>query len=47
MSKGKGGIFVLVALLAVVAVIAMVYRSASNRELPDDEWFDFEQPSQG
>ena len=44
-SKGKGGVILLVALLAIVAVVAMVYRSASNKELPEDEWFDFEHPS--
>lgn len=44
MGKSKGGLLVLV-LLGVVVVLAMLYRASSQRELPDDEWFDFEQPS--
>lgn len=32
-----------IALVAVVAaVLAVLYRSANNAELPDDEWFEFE-----
>lgn len=27
---------------AVAAVLAALYRSANNAELPDDEWFEFE-----
>jgi hypothetical protein len=44
--KSKNGFMLLVAILAIVAVVvAMVYRSASNKELPEDEWFDFEHPT--
>jgi hypothetical protein len=43
--KGKNGLFVLVALVALASVLFMLYRSASNRDLPDDEWFDFEHPT--
>ena len=44
--KGKNGFALLIAILAIVAVVgAMVYRSASNKELPEDEWFDFEHPT--
>lgn len=46
MSKGKGGLLVLVALVAIVAVIAMIYRTTTNKEMPEDEWFDFEHPTQ-
>jgi hypothetical protein len=45
MMKGKNGLLVLVALLALIGVLAMLYRSASNRDLPEDEWFDFEHPT--
>lgn len=44
MGKSKGGILILVLLVVAVAV-AMLYRMSNQRELPDDEWFDFEQPS--
>ena len=44
MDKSKGGLLVLVVLIVAVAV-AMLYRMSSQRDLPDDEWFDFEQPS--
>jgi hypothetical protein len=44
MDKSKGGLLVLVVLVVAVAV-AMLYRMSSQRDLPDDEWFDFEQPS--
>ena len=42
MGKGKSGFMVIVALAALIAVIAMLYRSASHDELPDDEWLDFD-----
>lgn len=41
----KNGLFLVVAVLVLGAVLAMLYRSASHRELPDDEWFDFEHPN--
>lgn len=44
MGKSKGGVLLLV-VLAVVVAVGMLYRMSSQRELPDDEWFDFEQPS--
>jgi hypothetical protein len=43
--RGRNGFLVLVALLAVVAVLVALYRSASHDELPDDEWLDFEHPT--
>ena len=43
--KGKNGALVLVGLLVLAGVLAMLYRTASNRDLPEDEWFDFEQPT--
>jgi hypothetical protein len=42
---GHNGLILLVALIVLGAVLAMLYKSASNRDLPDDEWFDFEHPS--
>jgi hypothetical protein len=42
---GRNAIVLVVALLVLGAVLAMLYKSASNRDLPDDEWFDFEHPS--
>jgi hypothetical protein len=35
---------IVVALVVLGAIIAMLYRSASHEELPDDEWLDFEHP---
>lgn len=32
----------IVVLAIVAAVIAALYRSANNADLPDDEWFEFE-----
>jgi hypothetical protein len=43
--RGRIGFLVLVALLAVVAILLALYRSASHDELPDDEWLDFEHPT--
>lgn len=44
MGRNRNSMLIIVALLALVAVLAMLYRSASNDELPDDEWLDFEHP---
>ena len=44
-SGGRNGLILIVALLVLGAVLAMLYRSASHRDLPDDDWFDFEHPS--
>ena len=45
--KSRNGLILLVAILAIVSVVAaMAYRSASNKGLPEDEWFDFEHPTQ-
>ena len=38
-------LFVVIALAVVGAILAVLYRSASDDELPDDEWLDFEHPS--
>jgi hypothetical protein len=43
--RGKNGLLVLLALLVLAAVLTLLYRSATHRELPDDEWFDFEHPA--
>jgi hypothetical protein len=40
---GKG--LLLLVLIAVAVAVAMLYRASSQRDLPEDEWFDFEQPS--
>lgn len=42
---GRNTLVLVVALLVLGGILAMLYRSASNRDLPDDEWFDFEHPS--
>jgi hypothetical protein len=42
MTNGKNGLFLALALLVLGIVIALLYRSASHDELPDDEWLDFE-----
>ena len=42
---GRNALVLIVALLVLGGILAMLYRSASNRDLPDDEWFDFEHPS--
>ena len=35
--------FMIVIVLALVgAIVAALYRSANNSDLPDDEWFEFE-----
>jgi hypothetical protein len=44
MTKSKGGLLLLV-LIVVVSGVAMLYRMSNQRDLPEDEWFDFEQPS--
>lgn len=42
---GTRNVLVLVAALAILgAILALLYRSNSREELPDDEWLDFEQP---
>jgi hypothetical protein len=38
----KNGLFVLLALVIIAAVVALLYRSASGDDLPDDDWFEFE-----
>ncbi len=43
--SGRNALVLVVALLVLGGILAMLYRSASNRDLPDDEWFDFEHPS--
>jgi hypothetical protein len=43
--RSRNGFLVLVVLLAVVAILLALYRSASHDELPDDEWLDFEHPT--
>ena len=40
----RNSLLIVVALLVLGAILAMLYRSASNEELPDDEWLDFEHP---
>jgi hypothetical protein len=40
----RNSLVIVVALLVLGAILAMLYRSASNDELPDDEWLDFEHP---
>lgn len=40
----RNSLLIVVALVALGAILAMLYRSASNDELPDDEWLDFEHP---
>ena len=42
---GRNALVLIVALLVLGGILAMLYKSASNRDLPDDEWFDFEHPS--
>jgi hypothetical protein len=45
MPNARSSILMLVALIVLGAILALLYRSASNDELPDDdEWFDFEHP---
>lgn len=38
----KKMLFTLLAVTIVAAVLAALYRSANNADLPDDEWFEFE-----
>jgi hypothetical protein len=40
----RNSMLIVVALVVLGAIIAMLYRSASYEELPDDEWLDFEHP---
>jgi len=40
----RNSLLIVVALVVLGAILAMLYRSASNDELPDDEWLDFEHP---
>lgn len=42
---GRNALVMIVALLVLGGILALLYRSASNRDLPDDEWFDFEHTS--
>ena len=44
-SGGRNALVLIVALLVLGGILAMLYKSANNRDLPDDEWFDFEHPS--
>jgi hypothetical protein len=44
MGLNRNSMLIVVALIVLGAVVAMLYRSASNEELPDDEWLDFEHP---
>lgn len=44
MGGNRNLLFLVVALAVLGAIIAMLYRSASNEELPEDEWLDFEHP---
>lgn len=41
--EGKSNVAVIIVALAILgAILALLYRSASSDDLPDDEWFDFE-----
>lgn len=44
MGLNRNSLFIVIALVVIGAVLAILYRSASNQELPDDEWLDFEHP---
>lgn len=35
-------LIMVIAVAVVSMIIAALYRSANNSELPDDEWFEFE-----
>lgn len=42
---GTRNIIVLVVALGILgAILALLYRSASDEEIPEDEWLDFEHP---
>lgn len=42
----KGGMLVFL-ILAIVGVVAfMLYKQATSEDLPDDEWFEFEEPEE-
>jgi hypothetical protein len=45
MGGNRNLLFVVIALAVVGVILAILYRSASDDELPDDEWLDFEHPS--
>ena len=38
----KKSLFMILGVALVAMVIAALYRSANNADLPDDEWFEFE-----
>lgn len=38
----KKSVMIVLALAVVGALVAALYRSANNADLPDDEWFEFE-----
>lgn len=38
----KKMLFTLLGLVLVAAIVAALYRTANNDDLPDDEWFEFE-----
>lgn len=44
MGGNRNLVLVVLALAVLGAVLAVLYRSASDDELPDDEWLDFEHP---
>lgn len=35
-------LFAIIGITLVALIIATLYRSANNADLPDDEWFEFE-----
>ena len=38
----KKPLFMILGVALVAMIIAALYRSANNADLPDDEWFEFE-----
>ncbi len=44
MNKSRGGLLLLI-LIAMAVGVGLLYRASAQRDLPEDEWFDFEQPS--
>lgn len=43
--QGMRNVIVLLAALGILgAILALLYRSATHEDLPEDEWLDFEHP---